>query len=175
VIDLDGIRLRRQQTAPLLDERDRRLFAANEAMAHGYGRVMAVSAATDLARSTINREIREVCSNRHEVVERVRRPGAGRKTAVTHQPGLPAALETLIEDAIRGDPCAAALGRPQPTPSGQSAGGAGVRGKPMGYKMQLPSQPHDARGVQSPRSRCTVSAYQCDGEGSDGRGRAGDR
>jgi hypothetical protein len=144
-------------------------------MAHGYGRVMAVSAATDLARSTINREIREVCSNRHEVVERVRRPGAGRKTAVTHQPGLPAALETLIEDAIRGDPCAAALGRPQPTPSGQSAGGAGVRGKPMGYKMQLPSQPHDARGVQSPRSRCTVSAYQCDGEGSDGRGRAGDR
>ena len=100
MIDLDGIRLRRQQTAPLLDERDRRLFAANEAMAHGYGRVMAVSAATDLARSTINREIREVCSNRHEVVERVRRPGAGRKTAVTHQPGLPAALETLIEDAM---------------------------------------------------------------------------
>jgi hypothetical protein len=24
---------------------------------------------------------------------------------VTHQPGLPAALEALIEDAIRGDPC----------------------------------------------------------------------
>jgi hypothetical protein len=48
---------------------------------------------------------REVCSNRNEVVKRVRRPGAGRETAVTHQPGLPAALETLIEDAIRGDPC----------------------------------------------------------------------
>ena len=105
MIDLDDIRLRWQQTAPLLDERDRRLFAANEAMAHGYGGVMAVSAATGLARSTINRGIREVCSNRNEVVKRVRRPGAGRKTAVTHQPGLPAALETLIEDAIRGDPC----------------------------------------------------------------------
>jgi hypothetical protein len=105
VIDLDDIRLRWQQTAPLLDERDRRLFAANEAMAHGHGGVMAVSAATGLARSTINRGIREVCSNRNEVVKRVRRPGAGRKTAVTHQPGLPAALETLIEDAIRGDPC----------------------------------------------------------------------
>ena len=36
---------------------------------------------------------------------RMRRPGGGRKSAVTHQPGLPAALETLIEDAIRGDPC----------------------------------------------------------------------
>jgi hypothetical protein len=105
VIDFDDIRLRWQQTAPLLDERDRRLFAANEAMAHGHGGVMAVSAATGLARSTINRGIREVCSNCNEVVKRVRRPGAGRKTAVAHQPGLPAALETLIEDAIRGDPC----------------------------------------------------------------------
>ena len=105
MIDVDDIQLRWQQTAPLLDERDRRLFAANEAMALGYGGVMAVSAATGLARSTINRGIREVCANRNEVVQRVRRPGAGRKTAVTHQPGLPAALETLIEDAIRGDPC----------------------------------------------------------------------
>jgi hypothetical protein len=31
--------------------------------------------------------------------------GGGRKSAVVHQPDLPAALETLIEDAIRGDPC----------------------------------------------------------------------
>jgi hypothetical protein len=36
---------------------------------------------------------------------RVRRDGGRRKSAVTHQPGLPAALEALIEDAIRGDPC----------------------------------------------------------------------
>ena len=105
MIDLDYIRLRWQQTAPLLDERDRRVFAANEAMAHGYGGVMAVSAATGLARRTINRGMREVCSNRNEIVTRVCWPGAGRKTAVTHHPGLPAALETLIEDAIRGDPC----------------------------------------------------------------------
>ena len=105
MIDLEEIRERWRQIAPLLDERTRRLFAANEAMAHGYGGVMAVSAATGLARSTINRGIREVRSNHNEVVKRVRRPGAGRKTAVTHQPGLTAALETLIEDAIRGDPC----------------------------------------------------------------------
>ena len=31
--------------------------------------------------------------------------GAGRKSAVTQQPGLPAALEKLVEGAIRGDPC----------------------------------------------------------------------
>jgi hypothetical protein len=35
----------------------------------------------------------------------VRRGGGGGKSAVAHQPGLPAALEALIEDAIRGDPC----------------------------------------------------------------------
>ena len=35
---------------------------------------------------------------------RVRRKGGGRKSAVTLQPELPGALETLIEDAIRGDP-----------------------------------------------------------------------
>ena len=64
--------------------------------------VMAVSATTGLARSKIDRGIREICSNRNDVVKRVRRPGAGRKTAVTHQPGLPAALETLIEPACRG-------------------------------------------------------------------------
>ena len=109
MIDRDDIRLRWQQTAPLLDERARRLFAANEAMAHGYGGVMAVSVATGLARSTIHRGIREVRSAANGVVKRVRRPGAGRKTAVTHQPGLPAALAALIEGAIRGDPCAPLL------------------------------------------------------------------
>ena len=35
---------------------------------------------------------------------RLRRPDCGRKSAVTHQPELPTALEKLIEDAIGGDP-----------------------------------------------------------------------
>jgi hypothetical protein len=43
VIDRDDIRLRWQPTALLLDERDRRSFAANEAKAGGYGGVMAVT------------------------------------------------------------------------------------------------------------------------------------
>jgi hypothetical protein len=78
VIDRDDIRLRWQQTAPLLDERDRRLFAANEAMAHGYGGVMAVSAATGLARSTINRGIQQVRSACDGVVKRAGTPAGGR-------------------------------------------------------------------------------------------------
>jgi hypothetical protein len=105
MIDIDDIRCRYQGTAAFLDERGRRLFAANEALAQGFGGVTAAAAATGLARSTINRGIRELRSGQNPIGNRVRRAGGGRKSAVTHQPGLPAALEALIEDAIRGDPC----------------------------------------------------------------------
>jgi hypothetical protein len=105
MIDIDDMRCRYQGSAGFLDERGRRLFAANEALAQGYGGVTAAAAATGLARSTINRGIRELRSGHNPIGKRVRRAGGGRKSAVVHQPGLPGALEALIEDAIRGDPC----------------------------------------------------------------------
>jgi len=104
MIDVAGIRARWDQMAPNLDERGRRLFAASEALMIGLGGVTAASTATGMARSTINRGIKELKAGRRESVGRIRRPGAGRKSAVEAQPGLLAALETLIEDAIRGDP-----------------------------------------------------------------------
>ena len=104
MIDLDDIRTRYQQACKFLDERGRRLFAANEALALGHGGVTATSAATGLARSTIRRAIMELQSGANPIGPRVRRKGGGRKSAVTLQPELPSALETLIEDAIRGDP-----------------------------------------------------------------------
>ncbi len=96
--------MRYEQAAKFLDERGRRLFAANEALAVGYGGVSAASAATGLARSTICRGIVELRSEINPLGDRLRRPGAGRKRAVVHQPDLPGALEALIEAAIRGDP-----------------------------------------------------------------------
>jgi hypothetical protein len=105
VIEVDDIRDRYQRTQAFLDERGRRLFTANEALAYGLGGVTAVAAATGVARSTINRGIKELRSGQNPIGSRVRRGGGGRKSAVAHQPGLPAALEALIEDAIRGDPC----------------------------------------------------------------------
>jgi hypothetical protein len=105
VIDIEAIRLHWRQTKSLLDERGRRLLAANIALAAGRGGISATSAATGVARSTIKRGIDEIRSGRNEIGRRVRRPGGGRKSAVVHQPNLPAALEALIEDAIRGDPC----------------------------------------------------------------------
>lgn len=96
--------MRYEQAAKFLDERGRRLFAANEALAVGYGGVSAASAATGLARSTICRGIVELRSGINPLGDRLRRPGAGRKRAVVHRPDLPGALEALIEEAIRGDP-----------------------------------------------------------------------
>ena len=104
VIDVGNLGARFARIKPLLDERARRLFVANEALALGRGGVTAVAAATGVARSTIDRGISELKAAGHTIGRGIRRPGAGRKRAVERQPELLAALEALIEDAIRGDP-----------------------------------------------------------------------
>ena len=104
MIDVEALRTRYRRIAGFLDERGRRLFAANEALALGRGGVTAVSAASGIARSTINRGIAELRAGSNELGEGVRRRGGGRKSAVVLQPGLLSALEELIEGAIRGDP-----------------------------------------------------------------------
>ena len=88
---------------PVLNERSRRLWAAAESRAIGYGGDAVVSAATGLARETIRNGRRELASG---VVDpgRIRRAGAGRPALETKQPGLTAALEALVEPLTRGDP-----------------------------------------------------------------------
>jgi hypothetical protein len=104
MIDVAGLRARYARLVLFLDERGRRLFAANEALSLGRGGVTATAAATGLARSTINRGMVELKAGRNALGSGVRRPGGGRQRAVVRQPGLLPALEALIEDAIRGDP-----------------------------------------------------------------------
>ena len=55
VIDVEPIRERFSTVAPFLDERGRRLVAAAEAFAAGYGGIAAVAMATGMAPSTIGR------------------------------------------------------------------------------------------------------------------------
>ncbi|MEO6235976.1 MAG: ISAzo13 family transposase [Vicinamibacterales bacterium] len=89
--------------APLLDERARRLWAAAESAAIGYGGDALVSAATGLARQTIANGRRELVDG-VAVTTRIRRAGAGRPRINEHQPGVAAALEALVEPLTRGDP-----------------------------------------------------------------------
>jgi len=102
VIDVEPIRERFSTVAPFLDERGRRLVAAAEAFAAGYGGIAAVAMATGMAPSTIGRGLKELAQD--DPSERVRRPGAGRKPAIVKDPTLVADLEALVEPTTRGDP-----------------------------------------------------------------------
>jgi hypothetical protein len=102
VIDIEPIRERFSAVAPFLDERGRRLVAAAEAFAAGYGGIAAVAMATGMAPSTIGRGLKELAWE--EPSERIRRPGAGRKTAISKDPTLLQDLEALVEPTTRGDP-----------------------------------------------------------------------
>jgi hypothetical protein len=109
MIDIGAIKTRFETLAPYLDERARRLFAATEARAAGRGGIAAVSEATGVARSTIGRGLAELRSENAQLTRRIRRPGGGRKPKIETEPGLLAALEQLVQSAIRGDPEAALL------------------------------------------------------------------
>jgi hypothetical protein len=102
VIDIEPIRERFSAVAPFLDERGRRLVAAAEAFAAGYGGIAAVAIATGVAPSTIGRGLKELAQD--EPSERIRRPGAGRKPTISKDPTLLCDLEALVEPATRGDP-----------------------------------------------------------------------
>jgi hypothetical protein len=89
---------------PHLDERTRRIMAATEAMSLGYGGVSLVSRACGLSRKAIRKGIRELGSRGKPLVDRIRRPGAGRKAITQSDPRLIQTLETLIDAQTRGDP-----------------------------------------------------------------------
>jgi hypothetical protein len=88
----------------LLDERTRRLMAANEAQAMGRGGISMVSRACGLSRKSISKGITEIQAGKALAPGRIRRPGAGRKKITEHDPRLVDALERLIDPDTRGDP-----------------------------------------------------------------------
>jgi hypothetical protein len=98
-----AIRERFARLWPHLDERARRMFAANEARQLGYGGVTTVSYACGLSRVTITKALHELDAP-PLAPGRVRRPGAGRPSLLTTDPALPETLESLVEPLARGDP-----------------------------------------------------------------------
>ena len=85
-------------------KRSRRLWAATEARALGYGGIALVARATGLSPATIGRGLTERDADVPLPVARVRKPGAGRKRATTHQPTPLRDLEALVEPTVSGDP-----------------------------------------------------------------------
>ncbi len=87
-----------------LDERTQRLFAANEAMAIGWGGISVVSRTTGLSRQAISDGIKELQAGERAGGGRIRRKGGERKSTVSKDPRLREDLERLVEPLTRGNP-----------------------------------------------------------------------
>ena len=87
----------------------RRLVAAAESAAIGYGGVSVVARATGVSRRAITEGMKELSRPKASreagpAQFRVRRKGAGRKRAVDKDPDLRQDLDRLVDPATRGDP-----------------------------------------------------------------------
>lgn len=105
VVEVGDENLKRffEQTMPLLDERERRLLGAAVVEMCGRGGQALVSRVTGMSRNTLITGARELAGGAARS-DRVRRPGAGRKTAVELDPELLVVLDSLVEPESRGDP-----------------------------------------------------------------------
>lgn len=92
--------------SPHLNERSRRLYAASEAKAIGFGGKKLMSQVTGLAFETIKKGFVELENNPTETLEikRIRKVGGGRKKNIEKDPSLKQDLEDIIEASTRGDP-----------------------------------------------------------------------
>ena len=91
--------------APILSERQRRLWAGAEARVLGWGGIERVARATGLSRGVVSAGRRELAYGPTRVWRhRVRRPGGGRQRATVRDPTPKADLERLVEPTSRGAP-----------------------------------------------------------------------
>ena len=103
-----AISSRFKDVEPFLDERARRVLAAAEAKVAGRGGISQVARSTGVSRGAIRRGLKEINTGAVAVqMDRIRKPGGGRKRADAKDPGLLPALELLVAPATRGDPMSA--------------------------------------------------------------------
>jgi Rhodopirellula transposase DDE domain len=102
---IETVRKKFERLTGVLDERGRRVWAAVEAEALGYGGQSIVAKATGLSRTTLHSEGLEKAQDppaNHRI--RIRKAGGGRKKLTQQEPKLLSALEALVEPTTRGDP-----------------------------------------------------------------------
>src|SRR5262245_798161 len=90
---------------PLLNERQRRLYAAQKVLELGHGGLKQVHEWTGLSRPTLLKGLAELQGEKAEAEpERIRRVGGGRKQVEVQAPAVKAELERLVEETTAGDP-----------------------------------------------------------------------
>lgn len=100
---VETLRAKFDALLPHLDERAQRLALAAEALSLGHGGIAAVARASGASRSRVQQGVGEL-ERGEEPSDRVRRPGGGRKPVTQTDPGIVAALASLVEPTRRGDP-----------------------------------------------------------------------
>ena len=103
MIDKQSIRRRWDADGSKRDERGRRLFAASEVRAAGRGGLVAVSEITGLARSTIERGLKDLDAPPLHSGQ-VRHEGGGPRPLTERDATLLLDLKRLVEPATLGDP-----------------------------------------------------------------------
>lgn len=96
-----------QLMIPLLNEKQRRIYLASEAIAIGHGGITEVSNASGVSRSVITAGVKEIKNNDIDILSYespIRRKGAGRKPITETQPGIKEALDALVCNATYGNP-----------------------------------------------------------------------
>jgi hypothetical protein len=105
----ESVGLRFRSLSSFVDERMRRLVAAAESAAIGYGGVSLVARATGVSRRAITEGLKELSQQKVSgeplrSQSRIRRKGAGRKRTVDKDPALREDLDRLVDPETRGDP-----------------------------------------------------------------------
>ena len=103
MIDRQSILKRWEADGSKRDERGRRLFAASETRAAGWGGLAAVSETTGVARSTIGRGLKDLDAP-PLARGQIRREGGGPRQLVERDPTLLEDLRRIVEPVTLGDP-----------------------------------------------------------------------
>jgi DNA-binding transcriptional ArsR family regulator len=88
---------------PLLDERQKRLFLANEAISYGRGGISITSRISGMSRTTITKAVNEL-NNGVKIEGKTRRSGGGRKYAEKNYPDIEERIRKIIDGKTYGDP-----------------------------------------------------------------------
>ena len=101
---MESLARRYEAIKPHLTERQRRVWLGSEARELGSSGVAIVADAVRVSPDTVRRGRTELDDPHPLPIGRSRDAGGGRKRAEAHDPGLPAALDKLVDPDSRGDP-----------------------------------------------------------------------
>jgi hypothetical protein len=88
---------------PMLDEHQKRLFLANEALSYGHGGISLASRISGMSRTTITKAVSEL-ERGVQIAGRIRQIGGGRSLVENKYSDIEEKISRIIDDKTYGDP-----------------------------------------------------------------------